>query len=120
MSAVQILGCGAELDLFPLSSGELVHGRARHFHVALRFWASIHDGRRAQCSAGAGHLPGLDASLLLRVAHRTHQTLSCCASKVIMPALRNRAGRYIFVLWFLLPIFYLSVFFPRLFSAVAG
>ena len=39
--------------------------------------------------------------------------------RVFMAALWNRAGHYIFVLWFLLSsIFFLS-FFPRLFSAVA-
>jgi len=49
--------------------------------------------------------------------------ISCYASKLacnhvmlIMAALRNRAGHYIFVLWFLLSS---SFFFPRLFSAVA-
>jgi len=35
-----------------------------------------------------------------------------------MAALWNRAGHYIFVLWFLLLSFYLS-FFSRLFSAIA-
>jgi len=33
---------------------------------------------------------------------------------LIMAALRSRCGHYIFVLWFLL-----SIFFPRLFSAIA-
>ena len=37
---------------------------------------------------------------------------------VIMAALCNRAGHYIFVLWFL-SIFYLSFFIPRLISAAA-
>jgi len=38
---------------------------------------------------------------------------------LIMVALRNRADRYIFILWFLLSSFSLSFFFPRLISAVA-
>jgi len=39
-----------------------------------------------------------------------------CLSRVIMAALCNRTGHYIFVLWFLLSIFLVS--FPRLISAV--
>jgi len=38
--------------------------------------------------------------------------------KLIMAAVCNRAGHYIFALWFLLSI-YLSFLFPRLISAVA-
>jgi len=38
---------------------------------------------------------------------------------VIMAALWNRAGHYIFALWFLSSIFYLSFFIPRLISAAA-
>ena len=38
---------------------------------------------------------------------------------VVMAAICNRAGHYIFALWFLSSIFYLS-FFPRLISAAAG
>ena len=43
-------------------------------------------------------------------------------SVVIMAALSNRAGHYIFAPWFLSSIFYLSIFlfFPRLISAAAG
>ena len=37
---------------------------------------------------------------------------------LIMVALWNRAGHYIFALWFL-SMFYLLSFFPRLFSAAA-
>jgi len=36
-----------------------------------------------------------------------------------MAALRNRAGRYIFALWFLLLLLLLLSFFPRLISEVA-
>jgi len=38
---------------------------------------------------------------------------------VIMTALCNRAGHYIFALWFLLLSIYLSFFFPCLISAIA-
>ena len=37
---------------------------------------------------------------------------------VIMAALCNRAGHYIFALWFLSIFLLLSIFFPRLISAV--
>ena len=37
---------------------------------------------------------------------------------LFMAALWNRAGHYIFMLWFLSSLFYLSSFFPRLISAV--
>jgi len=40
--------------------------------------------------------------------------------EIFMAALCNRAGHYIFALWFLSSIFYLSSFFPRLISAAAG
>jgi len=38
---------------------------------------------------------------------------------VFMAALWNRAGHYICALWFLLSFYILSIFFPRLISAVA-
>jgi len=38
---------------------------------------------------------------------------------IIMAALWNRAGHYIFALWFLLPSIYLLSYFPRLIWAVA-
>jgi len=45
-------------------------------------------------------------------------SLSKICAFLFMAALWNRAGYYIFVLWFLLTSFFLS-FFPRLISAVA-
>jgi len=39
---------------------------------------------------------------------------------VFMAALWNRAGHYIFALWFLLLSFFLSFFSPHLISTVAG
>jgi len=41
------------------------------------------------------------------------------SDKLDMAALCNRTGRYIFALWFLSSSFFLSIFFPRLISAVA-
>jgi len=38
---------------------------------------------------------------------------------IFMAALCNRASHYIFALWFLFSLFYRSIFFPRLISAVA-
>jgi len=43
----------------------------------------------------------------------------CNCIAFIMAALWYRAGHYIFALWFLSSSFYLSLFFPRLISAVA-
>jgi len=45
---------------------------------------------------------------------------SCITTMLFIAALWNRAGHYIFILWFLLSFFFLSFFFfPRLISAVA-
>ena len=46
-------------------------------------------------------------------------SVEICSSVVFMVALWYRAGHYIFALWFLSSIFYLSFFIPRLISAVA-
>jgi len=50
---------------------------------------------------------------------RSRRLSSISADRLIMAALCNKAGHYIFALWFLSFFFYLSFFFPRLISAVA-
>ena len=54
------------------------------------------------------------------VAHKPFlPDLTVYLFQLVMAALWNREGHYIFDLWFLLSFFLSSTFFPRLISAVA-
>jgi len=59
-------------------------------------------------------------STLLHLAETLQKLRLYTVRQVIMAALWNRAGHYIFALWFLSSSssFFLSFFFPRLISAV--
>jgi len=59
------------------------------------------------------------ATITLDIGPHSSVILICTGNVgLIMAALWNRAGHYIFVMWFLLLSFFLSFFFPRLISAV--
>ena len=73
---------------------------------------------RAQEVARQNH----DRHLRMRTGNERHVIWRhfTVSKLLLVAALCNRAGHYIFALWFLSSVFYLSFFFPRLISAAAG
>ena len=67
---IQVFSGRERLFVFPVYY-DVIETRQGHLNVTVWFRSSVHNGSRTQRPAGSCHVPGMDASLLLRAADST-------------------------------------------------